>query len=171
MNAAENPQFVEGTTTTPAQPAPAQTTLNLDPGLLDKVFERMDRVNASAFLDRPLFDLRTVSFTMDGSMCEPNVFVDTDGNYQDFQLTMRALTADEEIKVMEQVTAGGTVASVMSRAMLHALNGKVLTPRRREGLWQMLGMRGRQICFLAYRSLSNPTDIALGKYQASFTIG
>jgi hypothetical protein len=152
--------------------APKPQLLNEDPNLLARLFEAFTPTGKAALADKPLLPVRTVTFTVDGAECAPGVFVDENGDYFDFQLTMRSLDSAQEMATLDSVTGSGhTVPPLMSRAMLYKMNGTIITPRQREWLWEALDMRGRQLCFVAYQQMGGASAAALGKFRASFTIG
>lgn len=161
-------EFTESVEETPVAIAPV-SALNNDPALLDKLFARLTATDKNALADRPLFQTRTISFVVDGSICEPDVFVDSNGDYFDFTLTMRALGSAAEVEILDRAT-GHAVPLQLSKAMLFKLNGVPIKSAQRDWLWEALGMRGRSLCFAAYQQLAGPSQVALGKYQASFTV-
>jgi len=164
-------EMQEGTEPAVVVPQQLGNRLNTDSDLLDKVFARVTRTGKDALKDSPLISCRTLTFTVDGSICEPEIFVDDEGEYYDFSLTMRGLDASEELRALEGVRSAATVAMDCSQAMLYKMNGSLISPKKREFLWHALGMRGRSLCLMAYQQLGSPSAAALGKYQASFTIG
>lgn len=163
-------EMTESVIEVPAVVAP-QNQLNNDPDLLDKIFERFTRTGQEALRDKPLIATRVTTFVVDGSICEPDTFVNNDGVPYDFQLTMRALNAEEELRALTQSPPGHAVPMFLAKCMLFQLNGKTISEGRRENIWNMLGMAGRSLCFQGYLRLSGPSVAALGKFQESFSIG
>jgi len=155
----------------PVPPAIAPVSpLNTDPDLLAKIYERMTPTGREAFRSRPIFGFRTLSFTVDGSQCAPGAFEDAEGNPIDFTLTMRALDPEKEIELMEQ-GFGGALPIAMTKAMLHRVNGTLVSSQQREFLWNALGSKGRGLCTYAYQQLAGTSQAALGKFHASSSIG
>lgn len=150
--------------------APIATRKNEDPELLSKLFERFTRSGQGALKDRPLFGIRTLSFTLSGADCEPGVFEDENGVSFDVTLTMRALNPEQEMDAISSAPRGQVVPFHMAKCMLHRLNGALITDQKRDFVWQAIGMRGRSLCFTAYQELAGASLAALGKYQQSYSM-
>lgn len=145
--------------------------LNQDPDLLNKLFQRFTATNAAALADRPLFMVRTLTFTVSGEECSPGIFVDDDGLPFDFTLTLKAMSSEEEIKALTDAPPGHAATMHLTKRMLHKVNGSRFPEAQRDFLWEALGMRVRALCFQAYLQLSGPSSAAVGKFQESSSIG
>lgn len=161
------------TVTTAADTVPVlpKELRNDDPALLDQLFERFTRTGRDALSSGTLLPCRTITFDVDGADCEPDVFVTSDGDYYVFSLTLKSLLPEEELKALDGVTNPSAAAMVLAKAMLWKLNGKIIPIARRDWLWQALGMRGRNSCFVAFQQIGGATSRSMGKLQASISIG
>jgi hypothetical protein len=155
-----------------AAAAPKPDTLNRSPDLFDQVWRKLTVTGPGALSKQgDLVRRRKVSFVVDGSCCAPDVFVNEVGEYYDFELTVQALNAQEEIDALEGLTQAGQVPYLLGRAALHAVNGKVLdSEEKKDLLWEALGQQGRQLVVMAAQTIGSVSAGALGKYQSSFTV-
>jgi hypothetical protein len=124
-----------------------------------------------ALSGKPTMMDRTITFPVDGSECKPNVFCDENGEYFDFELTMRCLAPEDELAVLERVTNGAVAPILLAKAMLHKMNGRLITLAQREWLWTALDMKGRNLCFVAYQMIGGASARSLGKFHAGCSIG
>jgi hypothetical protein len=111
--------------------------------------------------------LRKVSFQIDGAECADGVFVDDQGDYITFEITLQALDSATELVALREVKAGPEAPMVMARHALYAVNGTTLADDQKPFLWESLGMGGRQLVFAAFQSLGAASDAALGKYLST----
>ena len=144
--------------------------LNGDPNLLQSLWQRSTQTGGKALRGgKELISRLKCSFTVSGADCAPDFFVNEEGEYFDFTITLRALTAGEEASAMR----GGDVGEVQGalvKASLFALNGTPFQEDQKDLIWEALGMKGRQIVNLAYQQIGGASAAALGKYRKSFTV-
>lgn len=117
---------------------------------------------------RPEVPRRSVTFTIDHSVCAPGVFG------EDFEVTLLALSpADELAAARESKGDVMTMATSMARRSLHSVNGETIDRGRGmdEWLWENLGSGGRQLVTAMFAWVGTPGEDAMGKAQASLRIG
>ena len=155
--------------------AQAPSIHNADPDLFEKVFARIAPAGHDAFKAGAgdLIKRRRISFTVDGASCSPDVFVDAEGEYYDFTLTIQSLNHKEELEALAGVTDPSQVQTAMARLSLYAVNGKPLPKDvdKQTLFWEALGPQGRQLVILAFSQVGSAGAAALGKYQRSYTVG
>jgi hypothetical protein len=144
--------------------------MNIDrsPDLAQRVFDRMTKTGAAALQPgREILPRRVRRFILDGAVCLPDTFVDAQGNYIDFEVTMRSLSSKEEIAAVDGIENAHAVPFALARASFHAINGKPLDSGQKEFFWEAFGMGGRQICLAAFQQVGSATGIALGKFRST----
>lgn len=145
---------------------------NADPGLLGKLFDRWTTTGQGAVTGySPSLPQRTVTFDVDGADCEPGVFVDDNGEPFVFSLTLKTLLPEEELKALDAVQSPSSAPMYLAKAMLWKVNGEPVKVTQREWFWRALGMRGRNLCFIAYQQIGGATVRSMGKLQSSISIG
>lgn len=153
-------------TQVPAESPPMN--LNKSPDLAQRVFDRMTKTGPAAL--RPgqeVLPRRVRRFILDGACCLPDVFIDENGNYLDFEVTMRSLSSAEEIAALDGITNPSQAPFMLARASFHAINGQPLSVERKEWFWEAFGMGGRQICLMAFQQVGSASGVALGKFQST----
>lgn len=151
-----------------AESVPAQ---NFDPGLLGRLFEAKTKTGQEALAGGgDLIRRSEAHFILDGASATEDFFVDQNGEYFDVRLTVRSLTSQEEIEALQGLRDASMVPFMLAKACLYALNGTPLDAVQKEFLWEGLGMRGRQLCLVAFQQMGGASDAALGKFQASFSL-
>jgi len=117
-----------------------------------------DALNAGEIVKR-----RKTSFDIDGVNCEPDMFVDDEGNYITFRVTLRSLNSAQEIESLRGIRDGTMAPFAMCRYALYAINDKVLNDNQRDFYWECLGTVGRQICLAGFNSLGAASEGAMGQ--------
>jgi hypothetical protein len=141
-------------------------TINTSPQLLAELFDRMTTTGVAALRGgQELFERETYTYTVHGADCAPNAFVTSEGEIQDFQLTIRALSAEQELKAMSGVREPMTMPSLFAKASMYAVNGTTIAnENHRNVLWNALGQKGRQLVTLAFGRIGAASEAALGKF-------
>lgn len=139
--------------------------------LLDRLVARHMPSGAAALKPGEIIKRREVSFDLDGVECEPDMFVDENGDYITFRVTLRSLGSAQEIEAMRGVKDGTEAPLRMCKLALHAINGKPIERDRLDFFWEALGSGGRQMCFAAFQSLGAASEAAMGKYLTSRSEG
>lgn len=143
------------------------------PDVLDAIFRRLpsgqDALRGGV---ATLIRSREVRFIFDGAYGAPGIFADEEGNYLDVEITLRSLSSTEELDALSEVTQATAMSAPMAMAKrsIYAIAGKKLHPDRRDFIWEALGGAGRQFCLMAFQQLGAASQVALGKYQSSFTV-
>ncbi len=122
---------------------------------------------AAALSSAPILKRRRVSFLIDGSECEPDVFVTAAGDYIVFKITMQSLTSAEEIDALSGLKHAQMAPMLLARAAFKEVNDNPIPAAMRDFWWEALGMAGRQLCFLAFQSIGAASTGALGKFRSS----
>lgn len=143
-----------------------QLLVNDSPELLNAIFEKITKAGKDAKKGGELIERETVKFQMDGTSCAPNCYVDGEGNYFDFWVTMRSLTPKEEQRAMRGVTpeGAGEVPGRLILASLFALNDVPIPEAKKDTIWSSFGQKGRQICSLAFAQVGSAGQVAVGKF-------
>lgn len=153
-------------------PEPEPQPENFSKGYADQIFERVTKTGPGALNGRKrLIEPRRVTFTLDGSTCEPDIFIDSEGNYEDFQVTLESLDSRSEQEALAGVTDAAQVPFALAQRALWGINGKRIPDDRKAFFWEAFGMGGRQVVLMAFQSIGGASAAALGKYQRSITPG
>jgi hypothetical protein len=142
------------------------------PDLADQVYQRMTKTGMAALNGkRDIIARRVRTFVLDGMSCAPDVFVDAEGNYLDFEVTLRSLSSVEEIQALNGINDPGEAPFRLAKASLYAINGKPISGDRKDFFWEAFGMQGRQICMMAFAHVGSASGAALGKFQRTISVG
>lgn len=153
-------------TVVPSELPPMNIDRSVD--LAQRVFDKMTKTGSGALRGgQEVIPRRMRRFILDGAVCAPDVFVDGNGDYIDFEVTMRSLSSKEEISALDGIANAGAVPFALARASFHAINGKVLDPGQKEFFWEAFGMGGRQICFAAFQQVGSASGVSLGKFLST----
>lgn len=144
-----------------ATPGPVSVP-DFTPELLGRL-KKQHLQSAEALAGGEVIKRRKISFEIDGVDCEEGIFVNPDGDYVTFKITLRGLSSGEEIKAITGIRDGAQMPFMMSKASLYALNDKALSEADRDFLWEALGSAGRQLVHIAFQGLGAASDAALGK--------
>lgn len=141
---------------------------NNRPSALEEAFERYTQELSAAggTLGGPQLPRRSITFTVDHTVCAPGVFE------EDFELTLRTLTPAQELQAAR--SAGGDAVAMgfaMAQASLYAVDGQPLDQAHREFLWQVLDQAGRNLVVQIYTQLGTPSEEAAGKARGSLRVG
>lgn len=139
--------------------------------LMDRLVARHMPSGKDALKPGEIIKRREVSFDLDGVECEPDMFVDENGDYITFRITLRSLGSAQEIEAMRGVKDGTEAPLRMCKLALYAINGKPIAADRLDFFWEALGSGGRQICFAAFQSLGAASEASMGKYLTSRSEG
>lgn len=136
-----------------------------DPNLWKNVYERLSQDPKGP---RAAIPRRTITFLIDGAATA--AFSDEEGNPLDFHVTLRSLTSGEEIAALKGMTAPADMPAMLAKASLYACNGTPIDPDQKDLFWEALG-NARQIVTMAFNAIGSATNVALGKYQRSISVG
>lgn len=154
----------------PEEPAAAAIE-DFGPDLLDRVWQANTREGKGALRAGPIVKRKRRTFVMMGSQCAPDLFTDpATGDYIDFKITMQSLTSTEEVEAIGGVTNPGQIPSLLAKRSLYAVNGKPITPERRDFLWEALGQQGRQVCLVAFGQIGSASMAAMGKLASTISV-
>jgi hypothetical protein len=145
--------------------APEPPKWKRDPGMLKRAFER----STSSIADgkRKTIPHRRLTFRVDHTICEPDVFDD------DFELTVESLTAAAELEASRAAKGDPvTMAVMMARRSVFALNGVPIDRSRGEDewLWNVLGTAGRNLVMSMFVHVGTPGEAAMGKAAGTLRI-
>jgi hypothetical protein len=135
--------------------------------LVDRLQARHLPKGQAALSATEIVKRRKLSFDIDGVDCEPDMFVDEEGNYITFNVTLRSLSSAQEIEALRGIKDGTMAPFVMCRYSLYAINGKVLSENQRDFYWECLGSVGRQICLAGFNGLGAASEGAMGKFLST----
>jgi hypothetical protein len=172
-NAAEEPDEPEGVEiedeedTGDTEPPPERRD---DPGLLERLWEQKTRTGRAALTGGELVERQRLSFDVPGDECAPGFFEDANGDPITVRFTMQSLTSGEEASVLNGLESPSQAGFLLAKACLWKLNGKVMDPDQKNLIWEGLGMKGRQLCFVAFQSLGSAAMASLGKSLQSYSI-
>lgn len=150
-----------------AVPAPPK----LDPAFLERVYTRRTREGADALGSGEIVPRRRVRFIVDAGDCAPGVFVDDAGELVDFELTLEAPSAIQEVSITEGVKDPAEVVMRLACASMAELNGAPVVGAQRDFLWEALGPGGRQIVVTMYNEVGSASPSGLGKAKSSASRG
>ncbi len=151
---------------TPEQIAELQASMvNKSPDVAAMAFKKCTRSGKDAHSKGPLIKRHSVEFQMDGASCAPDVYVNDEGEYFDFMVTMRSLSPQEEDNVMAgvKIATAGTVPLKLVLASLYAINGEPIKKNQKDVIWASFGQGGRQICQMQFARIGSASEAALGK--------
>lgn len=155
-----------------AEPAPYPGRRDTSGDIADRIFNRITKVGPSALAGGELIQRKTKTFLLDGASCSPFFFWDEGtGDYLDVEVTVRSLTTVEEIEALKGMTDPGQVPWLLARASLWALNGTPIPYDRKDFFWEGFGMGGRQLAMMAFQHIGSASQVALGKFQSSISVG
>lgn len=147
------------------RPDPLKATVSNDPNLWEHIVGRLSQNPQGP---RAAIPRRTMTFIIDGATTA--VFEDDEGNPLDFYVTMRSLTSSEEIQALKGMTAAPDMPALLAKASLYACNGTPIPVDQKDLFWEALG-NARQILTMAFSAIGSASNVALGKYQRSISVG
>lgn len=149
-------------------PAPVGSVQDFRSDMLDRIMEAKVPKGAEALKHTgEIIRRREVTFDVDGADCAEGAFVDQEGNYLVFNITLRSLSSAQELECLRQVQKGPEAPFIMARMALYKVNGRELDEARRGFVWEALGMGGRQVVLGAFQVLGAASEAALGKYLST----
>lgn len=110
---------------------------------------------------------RRVTFTIDKDACAPGVFDD------DLDVTLLSLNSDTELKAIRDCKGDPTsLAFLLARASIHAVNGEPLNDAEgeREWFWEALGNGGRTIVVSMFGQFGTADAESQGKALRSLRV-
>jgi hypothetical protein len=144
----------------------------IDPTLLQRVFDRTTISGAGALSGtREIVPRKRITFPVSGEDCAPGMFVDATGAPLEFEITLAALSAAQEIKATRGVLDPTEAVQLMARSSIEKLNGAPVVGEQVEFLWEALGPGGRQLVIVMYQEVGSLSPANLGKARSNFVLG
>lgn len=151
--------------------AGAMPVLNEMPeGMFEEVFRASTASGPGAMGGgAELLERRKVTFPLNGAdglyrRDGAPVFSGADGTIYDPIVTMRTLTAREEIEALKGVAETPESAPYqLALACVWKVSGKVLTRAERAWFWEAIGPAGRQRCLAQFAALGSASLAEMGK--------
>jgi len=137
-----------------------------DPGALRRAYERVTESPAGGAGKG--VTQRTGTFVVPASLCEEGVFGD------DFELTIRGLSAEQELRSAQAAKGDVVVMGFeMARRSLVAVNGTPIDAGRAEDdfLWEALGFGGRTLVVQVFMKMTGADADAAGKALLTLRMG
>ena len=139
-------------------------------GSLDAVMDNMLPKDGKALKSGPIFEREELTFRMSSDTCVPGVFSGSSGEVVEFKLTVVALTQQEEIEATRTVKTPTDLPFKLAKKSLYKFQGKVLTDKKRDFLFEALGPKGRQVVLAGYSEINAPGDEAMGKLHSEWEV-
>ena len=114
---------------------------------------------------------KRITFPVSGEDCAPGMFVDATGAPLEFEITLAALSAAQEIKATRGVLDPTEAVQLMARSSIEKLNGAPVVGEQVEFLWEALGPGGRQLVIVMYQEVGSLSPANLGKARSNFVLG
>ena len=134
-------------------------------GAFAEAFERGTQVNGEGMKGSMELPRHRGTFTIDHAICSPGSFD------EDFELTIQALSAGEEMKACKGAEGDATtLAFSMAKAAICAFNEERLSSIKVEWLWERLGPAGRQLVTAMFAQIGMADPESMGKASASLRV-